>query len=91
MRHLSDGQQECSREGNAKVYIAHSRVFNKTEGRLVRYPASRPSIRIEDTDISILARLRVIVAVGPFVSQNELMGTRRCSSITGSKGEKRYE
>ena len=51
-------------EGNAKVYLAHVSQFNKTEGRLVRYPSKRPAIQIANTDISLLARFRVIVGVG---------------------------
>lgn len=51
-------------EGNAKVYVVHVRTFNKTEGMFVRYPAKRPSIQVVNTDISILARFRVIVGVG---------------------------
>ena len=51
-------------EGNAKVYIARVRTYNKTDQRFVRYPAKRPSIQVVNTDISLLARFRVIVGVG---------------------------
>jgi hypothetical protein len=51
-------------EGNAKVYLAHVSQFNKTDGRLVRYPSRRPAIQVANTDISLLSKFRVIVGVG---------------------------
>jgi hypothetical protein len=51
-------------EGNAKVYVVHVAAYNKTEGKVVRYVSRRPTIQVVNTDISLLARFRVIVGVG---------------------------
>lgn len=51
-------------EGNAKVYHTHVKQFNKTDRRVVAYLSNRPMIQIANTDISLLARFRVIVGVG---------------------------
>ena len=51
-------------EGNAGVYRVRVSDFNKTEGKWARYVANHPMITVTNTDISILARFRVIVGTG---------------------------
>jgi hypothetical protein len=51
-------------EGNANVFRVRISVFNKTEGKRVQYVANHPMITVTNTDISILARFRVIVGKG---------------------------
>lgn len=64
-------------EGNAKVYHAHVKQFNKTDRKVVTYPSKRPTIQIANTDISLLARFRVIVGVG----------TIRIAKLAGKKNK----